>query len=320
MKRLCLLFLIILFSAGCTAPAAVPTPLSESSARMTSDTPPEQQLTAFPEITSKPSAAPISEPAPTPEQTPTHEPTPTPEPAAMAADGNHPQLVAHGGGAVYGYRLTNSLEALDSSYANGFRFFELDFQRGAGSGDILLLHDWESMARRLLGREGVMSREDFLSSPALADLTLLDLDALLDWLGKHPGCAVITDIKSADNLAMLAEIRQRAGELSACFIPQAYSFEEAESLLADDWDRVILTLYRISVSAADLADYLNSHDLWAVTMSAERINDDLADAVTGSGTALYCHAVNTLDFVDAWRGKGLTGIYTDYFTPDHWVY
>jgi len=298
----------MLFSAGCATRAAGPPSLPEPSARMTSDVPAEQPPTASPEVSPGPSAEPVPEPAS------------PPEPAAMAKDGSHPQLIAHGGGAVYGYRLTNSLEALDSSYSSGFRFFELDFQQGTGAGDILLIHDWESMARRLLGREGAMSREAFLSCPVLADLTLLDLDALLDWLGKHPGCAVITDIKSADNLTMLSEIRQRAGDLSACFIPQAYTFEEAESLLADGWDRVILTLYRISVSAADLADFLSDHVLWAVTMSSERISDDLAAAVTGSGTALYCHAVNTLDFVDAWRGKGLTGIYTDYFEPDHWVY
>ena len=39
-------------------------------------------------------------------------------------DGEHPSLIAHAGGAVYGYRLTNSLEALDASYENGFRVFD----------------------------------------------------------------------------------------------------------------------------------------------------------------------------------------------------
>ena len=31
-------------------------------------------------------------------------------------------------------------------------------------------------------------------------------------------------------------------------------------------------------------------------------------------------ASNSVDFVDAWSGKGLTGIYTDYFTPNRWLY
>ena len=49
------------------------------------------------------------------------------------------------------------------------------------------------------------------------------------------------------------------------------------------------------------------------------MNEEFAAAVFKSGTALYCHSVNTLDFVDAWRDKGLTGVYTDYFEPEHWI-
>ena len=137
-------------------------------------------------------------------------------------------------------------------------------------------------------------------------------------MGDHPDCAVVTDVKSEDNLAMLSEIREKAGEAAERFIPQAYSFEEAAALQDEGWSRVILTLYRISVTPAELRDFLSERQLWAVTMSDGRITDELAAAVTESGTALYCHAVNSLDFVDAWRDKGLTGIYTDYFQPDHW--
>jgi hypothetical protein len=45
-----------------------------------------------------------------------------------AENGGLPTLVAHAGGAVYGYRLTNSLEALDTAYNGGHRFVELDFE------------------------------------------------------------------------------------------------------------------------------------------------------------------------------------------------
>ena len=84
------------------------------------------------------------------------------------------------------------------------------------------------------------------------------------------------------------------------------------------WEKVILTLYRIQTGPEELRSFLASCPLWAVTMPQERITEELAAAVADSGTALYCHTVNTLDFVDAWRDKGLTGIYTDYFEPKHW--
>ena len=236
----------------------------------------------------------------------------------MAEDGEHPRLIAHAGGAVYGYRLTNSLEALDRAWEGGFRFIELDFQR-TSDGEIVLIHDWESMARRMLGAEGQRSKAEFLAADALAGLTLLDLAGLLDWLEAHPGCGIITDTKSGDDLALLSEIRERAGDLAGRFIPQAYDFEQATALAEAGWERVILTIYRIAVTPEELASFLAETPLWAVAIPEGRMSEAFAEAVAGSGTALYCHSVNTLDFVDAWRDRGLTGIYTDYFEPKHWV-
>ncbi len=257
------------------------------------------------------SAAPAAPPSPAP--------TPAPPPMAMAADGEHPQLIAHAGGAVYGFRLTNSLEALDSAYAAGFRFIELDFVR-ASDGAAVLLHDWESMARRLLGEAGERSREEFLSAPALAGLTLLDGEGLFRWMEERPDCFIVTDVKAEDNAAFLGELRASAGEAGARLIPQAYSYAEAAALREEGWERVILTLYRMETTPEELRAFLADCPLWAVTVSEGRVSDELAAAVTESGCALYCHTVNTLDFVDAWRDKGLTGIYTDYFQPAHWPY
>ena len=295
MRKLCFALALLLLLSACAAPAAAPAPT------------PSQEPTPIAAATA----------APTPEPTP--EPTPAPEPlAAMAEDGEHPRLIAHGGGAIYGYRLTNSLEALDSAYEAGFRFIELDFQR-TSDGEIVMIHDWESMAARLLGSEGQRSLRLFRSSPALAGLTLLDLGGLLRWMEDHPDCAIVTDIKSDDNLPMLGEIRERAGEAADRFIPQAYDFDQATALIAEGWERVILTLYRIQVTPEELREYLTATPLWALTLPEARMSEEFAAAVTETGTALYCHSINTLDFVDAWLDKGLTGIYTDYFQPKHWV-
>jgi glycerophosphoryl diester phosphodiesterase len=263
-------------------------------------------------------AAPTPTPTPAPTAPPTPEPTPAPY-TAMSGDGEHPQLVAHAGGAVYGYRYTNSLEALNAAYAVGFRYVELDFEL-TSDGEIVLIHDWEAMSLRLLGKTGPLSLREFRGRKALAGLTLLDLKGLLDWLEAHPDCAVITDVKSEENPAVLASIREAAGDLAGRFIPQAYAPAEAAALLDDGWERVILTLYRTELTPEELADFLAETPLWAVTVPQERMSPALADAVGESGTALYCHTVNALDFFDEWKDRGLTGIYTDYFQPLRWIY
>ena len=52
-----------------------------------------------------------------------------------------PRLIAHAGGDIYGIRMTNSLQALDRSYEEGFRFIEVDICL-TSDGVPVLLHDW----------------------------------------------------------------------------------------------------------------------------------------------------------------------------------
>jgi len=242
-----------------------------------------------------------------------------PAPAAAHAQGTlaaeHPQLIAHAGGAVYGYRLTNSLEALDTAYAAGHRCVELDFERTA-DGDVVLLHDWESMAARMLGSPGQRTLAEFKAAPAFAGLTLLSLDDLLLWLDEHPEVSVVTDIKSDDNAAVLSQIAGQAGDLQRNFIPQIYAYDQYEPVRALGYERIILTLYRMQKEPEVLATFTAEHPLWALTVDQTAISGDLIAAA--GGAAVYCHTVNDLSFFEQWHAQGVTGIYTDYFVPDKW--
>lgn len=231
---------------------------------------------------------------------------------------DRPQLIAHAGGAIYGYRLTNSLEALNSAYENGFRYIELDMEL-TSDGQVVLIHDWESIANRMLFSPGIRSLEEFLASETLADLTVLDLDMLLVWLEEHPDCTIITDVKNEDQLTVLNAIKDSAGDLNR-FIPQAYSFEEYDTVKALGFDRVILTLYRMTTDPETIAAFAREKEPWAITMPEASISEDLLSAISGSGTAVYAHTINTLDFFEQWTDCGLTGIYTDYFIPAKWPY
>src|SRR5690606_19320291 len=72
-----------------------------------------------------------------------------------------PPLVAHAGGAIYGFKLTNSLEALEESYENGFKLIEMDFE-WTSDGKVVAIHDWGPMVERLfMTEERVLSHEEF---------------------------------------------------------------------------------------------------------------------------------------------------------------
>lgn len=242
-----------------------------------------------------------------------------PAPPAMAADGIHPQLIAHAGGDAFGYRLTNSREALDQAYAGGFRFIELDFSLTTDYG-IVLLHDWDACAKRLLGSSGQRTLEQFRSDRKLAGLTLLDLDGLLDWLRDHPDVIIITDTKDEQNYAFLELLYGRAGDLAYRFLPQAYNIEEYYKIRQLGFEDIILTLYKIPTDVESLVPFAANEKPWAVTIPEERFYDELLIPLAATGVSIYAHSVNSVDFVDTWSGKGLTGIYTDYFTPNRWLY
>ena len=230
----------------------------------------------------------------------------------------HPTLIAHAGGAVYGYRLTNSLEALDCAYENGFRVFELDFEV-TSDGEYVLIHDWESMADRMLFREGKQTFQEFKSGDTFASLTLLSLHDLLHWLAEHGDCRIVTDAKCGND-PFLSELYNTADVLSDRFIPQVYTYDEYAMAKNIGFERVILTLYRMTVVEDELVDFARKEKPWAITIPKNGITEKLVSRLAGSGVVTYAHTINDLFLYEEWSEWGLYGIYTDYFSPKKWVY
>lgn len=228
-------------------------------------------------------------------------------------------LVAHAGGAVYGFKLTNSLEALDEAYENGFRLIELDFEVTV-DGEYVLIHDFESMGQRMLFREGRPTLDEFQSADTFIDLTLLDLSELVKWVSKHKDCYIITDAKCG-NFPFLEQLYDISGEYAGNFIPQAYSYEEYEAVKSIGYERVILTLYRMAyVSTDELIDFAKREEPFGITVSYDRFEEGFLASLSENGVRVFAHTVNDLAFFEAWRDKGLFGIYTDYFVPSKWPY
>jgi glycerophosphoryl diester phosphodiesterase len=235
-----------------------------------------------------------------------------------AYDGFHEKLIAHAGGAAYGYRLTNSLEALENSYELGFRIFELDFERTSDE-KYVLLHDWDSMAGRMLFEKRVFSLDEFKNADTFASLTLLDLDDLLEWLSVHEDCFIITDAKCG-NEPFLSELYGIAEALSDRFIPQAYSYEEYRKAKEIGFKNVLLTLYQMNDTEEALVSFAESEKPWAVTIPETVLTRSLVSSLAKAGIYTYAHTVNDLSFYEEWQAFGLYGIYTDYFCPIKWPY
>lgn len=225
------------------------------------------------------------------------------------------QNIMHGGGEIYTYTTTNSLEALYHANAAGYRFIELDFCL-TSDGEPVCIHDWNE--GYLPGYEKAdfpLSLEQFSASRIYGELTPLTLDGLLAWLREHPDTYIITDIKDS-NLSTLSEIAQRDPDLATHFIPQIYAENELEPVRAMGYEQVIYTIYNLTweekLDTASIAAFAKENKLTGITFPYELTQrEGYVDALLEAGIPLYTHTLNDPELIAGQLDMGITAVYTD---------
>ena len=238
-------------------------------------------------------------------------------PAAITPEA--PRLVAHAGGDIYGIRMTNSLQALNKSYAEGFRFIEMDISL-TSDGIPVLLHDWGN-ANWFAGIKYSTEQpeyKDFIKRTGILGLEFMDLNKLAQWLAKHDDAYIITDIKE-NNVEILGYIRENYPEASERIIPQIYYPEEYEPVRNLGYEHIILTLYRIKTIGDEIFEFCSEQPLFGLTIAQSRAEPELLEKYSELGIPIYIHTINDYNEYIKLRDKGAYGVYTDYFEPLHWV-
>ena len=105
-------------------------------------------------------------------------------------------FIAHAGGNIDGKNYTNCVEALDFSYKNGCRLFELDLLI-TSDGKIVAVHDWETF-KTITNYSGTiddtpLTEKEFLSLKIHGKYTPMNMKAINLWFKKHPDAILVTD-------------------------------------------------------------------------------------------------------------------------------
>ncbi len=223
-------------------------------------------------------------------------------------------LVAHAGGRVNGLSYTNSKEALDKSYENGYRFIELDFE-WTTDGNLALIHDWEGYVNSAFGVESKMySTEEFKSFQMINGFTQMTLEDLAKWLYEHKDAYIITDIKS-NNIEALKLIRYRYPDLVHQIIPQVYKIDEYNPVRGLGYKNIILTLYLSRYSDDQLIDFVKKHEVFAITMPIDRGRTELPKKLRKENVFVYTHTINNEVLRQELESNGVNGFYTDDLLP-----
>lgn len=103
------------------------------------------------------------------------------------------RFIAHAGGMIDGHKYTNSLEAMDRNYKNGFRLFELDISKTSDN-IYVAAHDWKhwSKVTRYTGPLPP-TRKVFLQQKIYKKYTPMDISDINVWFNDHPDAILVTD-------------------------------------------------------------------------------------------------------------------------------
>ena len=174
--------------------------------------------------------------------------------------------IAHAGGCISGFWYTNSLEALNYSYEQGFRYFELDLVEDK-YGNIVATHDWDHwLTQTNCDSITPVSKEHFKQHKIYDLFTPLDMDDINKWFSKHSDAVLVTDkINDPEKMASLFVDKSR-------LYMELFSFEAIEKAKTLGVNYMMSENVLYSIEKNKLK-YLIDNDIPAIAISRRKIEE-----------------------------------------------
>lgn len=229
---------------------------------------------------------------------------------------NKDKFILHAGGVTpNGIVGSNSLEAVEYSYENGYRVLEIDFC-WTEDNYLVCVHDWDAYYAHRLGKKCVSLEEFEDLRFGTYGFTSFTLDHLCEWLKEHKDVIIVTDIKEncIDGAKLIAE---KYPELIDNFYIQIYNKSDYEQIHNLGFD-IIWTLYQLSWNEKNdiesIKSFVNSTELVGLTFSEELIDliPNYDKKLLELDIPLFVHTVNDYNSQTKYLNMGITGIYTDF--------
>ena len=227
------------------------------------------------------------------------------------------RFIAHAGGMFKGMTYTNSLEALNHNYQNGFKFFELDISKT--SDDIFVAaHDWKSWRNKTGHKKNssfIPTLSQFNKVPKSNKTSSLSIHQINDWFTKHKDATLVTD-KVNTPLLFSKQFKYKKRLIMELFSEKAV--KEALSIGVTpmpSWLHVIKKL------KSDPLDYFKDNKISHMSMPIGEVrkNKDLLKTLAKNNIKIFLYHINYVKhedetFVTCQMMDIVHGLYADKWT------
>ena len=223
-------------------------------------------------------------------------------------------MVAHALGGYNGLSYTNSIEALESNYAKGFRFFEMDLYLTTDS-NLIGFHE------TVLEANAIKSTTYFMQDSLNENYTIATLDQVLDFMLEHTDMYLIIDTKDGPwNDMLIYEVLtkkclKKGSNVIDRIIPQVYSDLMYEKNIKDyNFHNIIYSIYKEDYQQdINIIRFLELHGtgIQVVTIPEKRATEEFVQELKALDKLVYVHTINTKSAWSKYKALGVDGIYTD---------
>jgi len=225
---------------------------------------------------------------------------------------NPQRFIAHAGGVIEGHIYTNSKEALERAYDNGFRLIELDLSK-TSDGKLVAVHDWGHW-KSVTGATSSPppTAQQFLNAPIYSRFTPLTYADVVSFFRKKRDAVLVTD--KTNEFSMLARTFPDPDRL----LVEIFSWDDLKNAVAAGIKHPMPSFLwgKNALEQILKARRIYGVKFLAVHSSQVLMNPSLMSTLTSQGFCIFAYSSNSTDFVkDQIGGNRIFGIYTDYWEP-----
>ncbi len=197
------------------------------------------------------------------------------------------RYIAHAGGEIGGLKYSNSLDALDHNYKQGFRRFELDISE-TSDGHFVATHDWNHWKKETNYQGEVpVTLAEFKKHKIRGKYITLDIDGINKWFSEHEDAILVTDkINAPKELANQFIAKER-------LVMELFSLKAVQEALQNGVNPLV-SEKAISEIKGDVVSFLVEHKIEYVGLSRRNLSNkkDFLKKCRENNIKVYVYHVN----------------------------